>query len=274
MYKCVKNTKVKHKKRRINHHTVPCYIEAMIDSVGGPQRMNNLLTTLDLPFINNKSLKTMERRAGQFIEKYAEENMKKESAMAYEKEMITISQKEEDVKEEFSNLGVAVISDEFHGDVSRLADQSTCTSFDSPGDGNSSKGSKLEQATYEVILDPNKDVASYDAHRSKKPHPAVKKLSFPPKSRKGMTVCIDHGWQKRGFDSLTGHTFMMSKENKVLKAVVTHRTCGVCKWWKRNRPGVKVREHRCVWNHRGSARAMESEAGLKAIKDMIQEGFQ
>lgn len=71
---------------------------------------------------------------------------------------------------------------------------------------------------------------------------------------------------------LPGHTFMMSKENKVLKAVVTHRTCGVCKWWKRNRPGVKVREHRCVWNHRGSARAMESEAGLKAIKDMIQEG--
>lgn len=88
MYKCVKNTKVKHKKRRINHHTVPCYIEAMIDSVGGPQRMNNLLTTLDLPFINNRSLKTMERRAGQFIEKYAEENMKKESAMAYEKEMM------------------------------------------------------------------------------------------------------------------------------------------------------------------------------------------
>eukprot|EP00105_Crassostrea_gigas_P029783 XP_011451830.1 PREDICTED: uncharacterized protein LOC105345397 isoform X2 [Crassostrea gigas] len=87
-----------------------------------------------------------------------------------------------------------------------------------------------------------------------------------------MTVCSDHGWQKRGFDSLTGHTFMMSKENKVLKTVVKHRTCGTCKWWRRNRPGVPVREHRCVWNHKGSARAMESEAGLQAIKDMIQQG--
>lgn len=64
----------------------------------------------------------------------------------------------------------------------------------------------------------------------------------------------------------------MSKENKVLKTVVKHRTCGTCKWWRRNRPGVPAREHRCVWNHRGSARAMESEAGLQAIKDMIQQG--
>lgn len=27
-----------------------------------------------------------------------------------------------------------------------------------------------------------------------------------------------------------------------------------------------------MWNHKGSARAMESEAGLQAIKDMIQQG--
>ena len=32
-------------------------IVAMIDSVGGPQRMNNLLTTLNLPSINDRSLK-------------------------------------------------------------------------------------------------------------------------------------------------------------------------------------------------------------------------
>lgn len=60
----------------------------MIDSVGGPQRMNNHFSTLDLPIINNRSLKTMERRAGNIIEQYAEENMKKESKMAYEKEML------------------------------------------------------------------------------------------------------------------------------------------------------------------------------------------
>lgn len=60
----------------------------MIDSVGGHQRMNNLLSTLDLLIINNRSLKTMERRAGNITEQYAEENMKQESIMAYKKEML------------------------------------------------------------------------------------------------------------------------------------------------------------------------------------------
>lgn len=49
----------------------------------------------------------------------------------------------------------------------------------------------------------------------------------------------------------------MSKENNVLKTLVKYRTCGTCKWWMRNIQGVPVREHRCVWNHKGSARAME-----------------
>ena len=31
-----------------------------------------------------------------------------------------------------------------------------------------------------------------------------KKLKFMPTVRTGMTVCADHGWQKKGFDSLTG----------------------------------------------------------------------
>lgn len=30
-----------------------------------------------------------------------------------------------------------------------------------------------------------------------------KKLKFKPLTRKGMSVCADHGWQKKGFDSLT-----------------------------------------------------------------------
>ncbi|XP_061167894.1 uncharacterized protein LOC133176848 [Saccostrea echinata] len=275
----------------------------MIDNVGGPQRMNNLLTTLDLPFINNRSLKTMERRAGQIIEKYAKDNMKEESMMAFEKEMIAVSQKEEgDFKEEFTDLGVAVIPDEFIGDVSRMP-ESVCneidhdSSLDSLDHDHCSGGSKLKFDEKKVVPDCNAEDSfqknenassctidhhqgsgmpgfTHDGHKTQKIHPAVKKkLSFAPKSRRGMTVCIDHGWQKRGFDSLTGHTFMMSKENKVLKTVIKHLTCGVCKWWRRNRTGLKVREHRCVWNHKGSARAMESEAGLKAIKDMIQQGF-
>lgn len=48
----------------------------------------------------------MERRAGNITEQYAEEIMKKESKMAYEKEMLAISQREEEnFKEEFADLG-------------------------------------------------------------------------------------------------------------------------------------------------------------------------
>ncbi|XP_062576613.1 uncharacterized protein LOC134238504 isoform X2 [Saccostrea cucullata] len=216
---------------------------AMIDSVGGPQRMNNLLTTLDLPFINNRA----------------------------------VSQKEEDdFKEEFTDLGIAVIPDEFVGDVSRLTESVSNeidhdTSFDPLDHDHCSGRSKLNANDKKIKPDCNAEDSfpqneitcassgtfdhhqgsgmpgiTHDGHKTQKIHPAVKKkLSFAPKSRRGMTVCIDHGWQKRGFDSLTGHTFMMSKENKVLKTVIKHRTCGVCKWWRRNRPGLKVREH-CV----------------------------
>lgn len=68
------------------------------------------------------------------------------------------------------------------------------------------------------------------------------------------------------------HTFLISKRNKVLKTVIKHRSCATCKWWKRNRPGQKIRSHRCVWNHKGSAKMMESEIGLLALKEMSSQG--
>jgi hypothetical protein len=61
----------------------------MIDSVGGPQRMNNILATLNLPTISHKNLKVMERRAGAMIETYSDENMKNESRKAFAEEMST-----------------------------------------------------------------------------------------------------------------------------------------------------------------------------------------
>lgn len=64
-----------------------CFFKAMIDSVGGPQRMNNFLATLNLPTVNNKNLKVMERRAGEMIEKFADENMANESQKAFRDEM-------------------------------------------------------------------------------------------------------------------------------------------------------------------------------------------
>lgn len=74
---------------------------------------------------------------------------------------------------------------------------------------------------------------------------------------------------------LLAHTFFMSKPKygkKVVKTVVNHRTCGVCKWWHRNRPGCPVRKHRCVCNHTGSARLMESTGGLMGIKELAAQG--
>lgn len=59
---------------------------------------------------------------------------------------------------------------------------------------------------------------------------------------------------------------------KVVKAIVSHRTCGTCKWWDRNKPGQPVRQHRCVKNHTGSARSMESVCGEIGVMEMSNEG--
>lgn len=59
----------------------------MIDSLGGPQRGNNFLTTLDLPYISHKNLKVMERRAGHIIENFAEKSKTNPRKTAFEKEM-------------------------------------------------------------------------------------------------------------------------------------------------------------------------------------------
>ena len=42
-------------------------ISAMIDSLGGPKRVNNFLSTLNLKPVSNKNLKKMEVRAGEVV---------------------------------------------------------------------------------------------------------------------------------------------------------------------------------------------------------------
>ncbi|XP_060597154.1 uncharacterized protein LOC132751062 [Ruditapes philippinarum] len=93
---------------------------------------------------------------------------------------------------------------------------------------------------------------------------------FQCRTRLGMSCSVDTAWQKRGFDSLTSHTFFMSKSKygkKVLKSIVSHRVCGTCNWWARNRKGQAVRPHLCVRNHRGSAKLMESVSGEKGVQN-------
>ncbi|XP_076081172.1 uncharacterized protein LOC143052096 [Mytilus galloprovincialis] len=60
---------------------------AMIDSLGGPQRVNNVLTTLNLPSISHKNLKVMERRAGDMIEDFANMSMERRGREAFAAEM-------------------------------------------------------------------------------------------------------------------------------------------------------------------------------------------
>lgn len=58
----------------------------MIDALGGPQRVNNVLSTLNLPPISHKNLKVMERRAGEMIEGFANLSMDQRCREAFEAE--------------------------------------------------------------------------------------------------------------------------------------------------------------------------------------------
>lgn len=59
----------------------------MIDSVGGPDRVNNLLSTLNIKPINCRNLKKMERRAGAAIETVASESQREAAISAFLQEM-------------------------------------------------------------------------------------------------------------------------------------------------------------------------------------------
>lgn len=60
---------------------------AMIDSLGGPNRVNNFLSTLNIKPIDQKNLKSMERRAGQKIEEVAKRSMELAATETYKLEM-------------------------------------------------------------------------------------------------------------------------------------------------------------------------------------------
>ena len=48
----------------------------MVDNLGGTDRVDNFLTSLNIKPINAKNLKAMERRAGSFVEKVSEKSTK------------------------------------------------------------------------------------------------------------------------------------------------------------------------------------------------------
>lgn len=60
---------------------------AMINSIGGPVKVNNMLSTLNIPPIGEKNLKCMERRAGEVVEKVAGMSTLNAAKEAFEMEM-------------------------------------------------------------------------------------------------------------------------------------------------------------------------------------------
>jgi len=62
----------------------------MVDTLGGAVRVNNLLSALDLKVINHNNLKSMEGRAGEVIEAFANSSSQKAAEDAYKKEMLWI----------------------------------------------------------------------------------------------------------------------------------------------------------------------------------------
>lgn len=59
----------------------------MVDSVGGPVKVNNFLSTLNVPTVSNKNLKVMETRAGEVIEHISKMSSSQAAQEVYKEEM-------------------------------------------------------------------------------------------------------------------------------------------------------------------------------------------
>ncbi|XP_053400864.1 uncharacterized protein LOC128557492 [Mercenaria mercenaria] len=89
----------------------------MIDSLGGAEKVNNLLAVLNLKAIHPKNLKLMETRAGEAIQEVSRESCKNAAKEAFEKEMSDIARQEteqahEQMVGEIDDLGVCPLPGE------------------------------------------------------------------------------------------------------------------------------------------------------------------
>ncbi|VDI16386.1 Hypothetical predicted protein [Mytilus galloprovincialis] len=174
---------------------------AMIDSLGGPQRVNNVLTTLNLPSISHKNLKVMERRAGDMIEDFANMSMERRGREAFAAEMRD-SNLVEDVTLVPPNVQNTQLISTGHEELS----ENTC-SYPEMIDVIAVSQSETRDAN--LVIDSGEFVIPNSNTQTNTDGNSVEILDRNPF---GMTVCADHGWQKRGFDSLTvSHTFLMTK---------------------------------------------------------------
>lgn len=59
----------------------------MVDSLGGPVKVNNFLSTMNLKTIPNKNLKAMEERAGEVMVAHSVQSTRQAAENAFENEM-------------------------------------------------------------------------------------------------------------------------------------------------------------------------------------------
>ncbi|XP_060565928.1 LOW QUALITY PROTEIN: uncharacterized protein LOC132724962 [Ruditapes philippinarum] len=272
------------KTHRNKQKGMPCFAAntklgtAMIDSIGGPDRVNNIFATINIPTISHSNLKKMETRAGETVQKISVKSSAAAAKMAFKQEMDEVSQKETDEAKQsidslIEDLGIGAMPDA-SPHTKEVLRQSCASAEADKGDGN---WSDLGDTPINQERVTRRQNSQPDGCRKISCERAKIRLQdkFQCRTRLGMSCSVDTAWQKRGFDSLTSHTFFMSKSKygkKVLKSIVSHRVCGTCNWWARNRKGQAVRPHLCVRNHRGSAKLMESVSGEKGVQELKDEG--
>ncbi|XP_069129806.1 uncharacterized protein [Argopecten irradians] len=222
----------------------------MIDSLGGPDRVNNFLSILNMKPISNPNPKKIERRAGGFVEEIAKISTENAAKEAFQREMEDIA-----TEESASILESNVVpGDDYLDDLGTWALTDASPSVNTASSSSQHAATSHKHRSKSSTFTPVNFKPAKRKHRQRSskgetsPNKTRKRLlgQFPCQKRKGMTCSADTAWHKRSFDSLTSHTFFMSKREygkKVVKAIVLHRTCAVCKWWKRKRPGITLEEN-------------------------------
>ncbi|XP_056014139.1 uncharacterized protein LOC125677956 isoform X1 [Ostrea edulis] len=211
---------------RVKKYGMPCFSvntklgTAMIDSIGGPDKVNNMLSTLNIPPISGKNLKSMERRAGEVVEEVARKSTQNAAIEAFRMEMQDAAKEESEkalatMGPVVEDLGVCPLPDaspSIRQVFSTVCDEVT---KDHAADQNKGYSTGADDDEWEDL--PNEGnfpplkhpsylhkMKSLTRRKASKLSNSTKRaLQFPCKARSGMTVAVDTAWQKRGFDSLT-----------------------------------------------------------------------
>lgn len=165
----------------------------------------------------------MERRAGQKIEEVAKRSMELAATETYKLEMENVAHEEMmgatgQMGSIIDDFGVGIMPDASPSLRTRIATVPLKPEvFNSPTKQNavntlynfqsaaaSSACTPLNQQKVKKTVKLKRQIKNKTVKRNIAP-------SFPCRTRTGMSLAVDTAWHKRGFDSLTSHTFFMGK---------------------------------------------------------------